>query len=164
MTSTVPAALPAEVIELLKDRSTLKVLATTDAQGNPHAVTKGSLTVLDGFLVYREALESSQTNANVLGSLWFDKRVAVLIVGNNGHAYQIKGSPHRYVINGPLFKQHYLEARDRHGLDSDIAGVWLIIPEEIRNETFSARKVEEDKKHPFLRHLDRESYHSGAQR
>ena len=96
--------LSAEVISLLKDRASLKVLATTDGQGNPHAVVKGSLTVLDdGLLAYREAIASSRANANMLRSVWFDKAVSVLVVGSNGHAYQIKGRTHRYVISGPIF-------------------------------------------------------------
>ncbi|MBI4297393.1 MAG: hypothetical protein HY676_02545 [Chloroflexi bacterium] len=158
MASIAAATLPAEVISLLKDRASLKILATTDGQGNPHAVVKGSLTVQDdGLLVYREAMESSRANANMLRSVWYDKVVSVLVVGSNGHAYQIKGKAHRYVISGPIFKQHYLEARREEGPDSEVAGVWLIEPVEVRNETFSVRKEEEDKKHPHMRHFDRAS-------
>lgn len=148
--------LPAEVIELFKDPTAVKVLATVDEQGTPHVVFKGSLTVLeDGSLAYVEALESSRTNGNMLRSIWFDRRVAVSIRGQDGLSYQIKGKPARYVITGPLFKQFFREARERMGPEGDIAGVWIITPEEVRNESFAVRKQEEEEKHPFFRHFDR---------
>lgn len=154
------AVLTAEVIELLRDPSTLKVLATTDEAGNPHAVLKDTLTILDdGFIAYGETLESSRTNSNVLRSTWFDKVVAVLLCSADGRSYQIKGKPYRYVTTGSLFKQFYLAARRRDGPDSDLAGIWLIAPLEVRNETFAVRKEEEERKHPNMRHLDRASFH-----
>ncbi|TAK35336.1 MAG: pyridoxamine 5'-phosphate oxidase family protein [Chloroflexota bacterium] len=157
-------ALPPEVVELIKDKGTLKLLATTDEHGNPHAVVKGSLTVLDdGHLAYRETLESSQTNSNLLRSIWFDKKVAVTIVGANRESYQIKGKPYRYVINGSLYKEFYLAARERGGPDSELAGVWLIAPEEVRTQSSKARKEEEERKHPHVRHYDRAVYLSREQ-
>ncbi len=158
MARTVSASLSAEVIQLLKDPASLKVLATADGQGVPHVVVKESLTVQDdGLLVYREVMESSRANANMLRSLWYDKQVSVLVVGSDGRAYQIRGKAHRYAISGPIFKQHYLEARQKEGPDSEVAGVWLIEPIEVRNETYLVRKEEEDRKHPFMRHFDRAS-------
>ena len=162
--TTAVVALPSEVSTLIKDRATFQIVATADEHGNPHAVAKGSLTVQgDGLIAYREALESSRTNANMLRSLWFDKKVSVLLVGSNGEAYEIRGRPHRYVINGPIFKRHYLEEREEQGPDSDVAGVWLIAPEEVRNQTFSVRKAEEERKHPYMRHLDRAAFHRSGQ-
>ncbi len=157
-------ALPAEVIELLKDPSAVKVVATTDERGHPHAELKESLTVLDdGVIAYGEALESSRTNSNMLRSIWFDKVVAVLVRGNSGRSYQIKGKAYRYVINGPIFKQFYLDARRKEGPDSELAGVWLITSDEVSNETFSVRKEEEERKHPGMRHFDRASFHLEGQ-
>jgi predicted pyridoxine 5'-phosphate oxidase superfamily flavin-nucleotide-binding protein len=150
--------LPEEVIRLLKDYESNKALATVDDQGNPHVVFKGSVTVLDdGSIAYAEVLESSQTNANLIYSLWFDKKVAVIVRGKDGISYQIKGKPVRYDYTSPLFKEFYLKARERKGPDSEVAGVWIIAPESVRNETPAVRKAEEEKKHPFFRHLDRES-------
>lgn len=148
--------LPTEVIDLLQDPETVKALATVDEKGHPHMVFKGSLIALeDGSIAYVEALESSQTNRNMLRGLWFDKDVAVSLRGKDGASYQIKGKPARYVITGPLYKQFFLAMRERMGPDGDIAGVWVISPEEVKNESFAVRKKEEEEKHPYFRHFDR---------
>lgn len=47
-----------EIIELLTDKETVKVLATTDVNGVPHVVIKQTLQLgEDGNLVYLELLE-----------------------------------------------------------------------------------------------------------
>jgi len=85
-----------EVIELLRDPQTLKVLATVDERGVPHVVVKGSLSVnLDGDLQVLELLETSRTNRNLVRSIWYDRRVAILLKGQDGRSFQIKGLPIR---------------------------------------------------------------------
>lgn len=151
------SVLSQEVIELIKDRESFKVLATVDDKGIPHVVFKGSLTVLDeNTLVYAEAIESSQTNSNLINSLWFDKKIAITVRGKNGISYQIKGKPVRYDFTSKLFKEFYRKAREKKGSDSELSGLWYIEPEAVKNETPSVRRVEEDRKHPFFRHLDRQ--------
>ncbi|NJD53966.1 MAG: pyridoxamine 5'-phosphate oxidase family protein [Candidatus Methanoperedens sp.] len=151
--------LPEDVIGLIRDPETVKVVATVDENGAPHAVFKGSLTVLDnGSIAYAEALESSQSNKNMVRSIWFNKGISVTLRGKNGLSYQIKGEAAKCITNGPIFKQFYTAKRQKSGPESDIAAVWIIDPKEIRNETPSVRKAEEEKKHPIFRHLDRESF------
>lgn len=70
-----------EIRELLRDKQTLKVLASVDKTGKPHVAFKGSIDVdEDGNLYYLEVLESSQTNKNLTNSIWFDKYVAINIL------------------------------------------------------------------------------------
>lgn len=150
--------LTAQIIALLEDPEAVKVVATTDEQGRPHAVRREGFTVLDdGSLAYAEGLESSQTNSNLLRALWYDRYVAVTVFGKEGAAFQIKGKPVRFDFTSPLYKRFYQAARESYGKDSDITGVWLIAPEEVRNEAFEVRKAEEERTHPYFRHLDRES-------
>lgn len=145
-----------EVKDLIKDSETVKIIATTDENGNPHAVLRESLTILDdGTLAYGEPFESSYTNSNVLRSIWFNKDVSVFVHGKNGVSHQIKGQPVRYVINGPLYKQFYEAEIERQNSNADLAGVWLIAPKEIRNENYSIRRKEEKERHPHFQHLDR---------
>ena len=149
------AQLTQEVIDLLRDTETTKVLATLDADGFPHAVVKQSLQPGDdGTILYLELLESSRTNKNLVRSIWFDQKVAVAVTGKGGQSYQIKGKPVKSLITGPLFQEHYAAIRKRRG-DADLAAVWVIEPEEIINETFVNRKAEEERKHPLFTHLDR---------
>lgn len=140
--------------ELLEDEETVKVLATTDEKGVPHAVIKQTLHLgEDGNLVYLELLESSQTNKNLVFSIWFDRKVAVALKGKSGASYQIVGSPSKGVITGAEFQKYYVDIRKKLG-DVDLATVWIIEPEEVTNQTFSVRKAEEEARHPLFRHLD----------
>jgi predicted pyridoxine 5'-phosphate oxidase superfamily flavin-nucleotide-binding protein len=144
-----------EVIELLADQETVKILATTDQDGEPHAVIKQTLHLgEDGNLVILELLESSHTSKNLLRSIWFQRRVAVTLWGKNGENYQIKGKPVRNIITGPVFQKHYTAIRERLG-DTDLAGIWIIEPEEVVEETYRVRRAAEEAAHPYFTHLDR---------
>ena len=148
-----------EIIDLLADEDTTKVLATLDADGFPHAVVKQSLQPgEDGTIHYLELLESSRTGKNLVRSLWYDYRVAITLKGRDGRSWQIKGKPVKTHITGSLFQRHYTAVRERFG-DADLAAVWVIEPEEIINETFAARREEEERKHPYFTHLDRLAKH-----
>lgn len=150
--------LPKEVIDLISSAESVKVLATTDERGNPHTAFKDTLTVLeDGNLAFGEEFEGSQTNVNMVRSIWFNKGVELTVRDKNGTTFRIKGKPYRYAHAGPLFKKFYVAEREKRGPDSELAGVWIITPEEVKNETYDARKKEEDEKHPFFRHFDRAS-------
>lgn len=144
-----------EIIGILAESDTTKVLATLDADGFPHAVVKQSLQPgEDGTILYLELLESSRTNKNLVRSIWYDRSVAIALKGKDGRSWQIKGKPVKTHITGPLFQKHYSAVRERLG-DVDLAAVWVIEPEEIINETFAVRREEEERNHPFFTHLDR---------
>lgn len=144
-----------ELIDLIEDPATRKVLATVDEDGIPHVVVKQSLHVGgDGRLHYLELLESSRTNRNLVRSLWFDRPVAIAVQGSDGRSFQIKGIPVKTHITGPLFQQHYVAVRQRLG-DVDLAAVWVIEPQEVIDETFAIRQAREEAARPFFRHLDR---------
>ncbi|MDR1136844.1 MAG: hypothetical protein LBK91_00850 [Synergistaceae bacterium] len=147
--------LPDEIVSLFGAPDTVKVLSTTDNRGVPHSVVKNSLRADDdGNLAYLEMIESSDTNSNMTGSLWFDRQVSILLIGANGASWQIKGSPERCLVAGPVFEAHYREIREKQG-DVDLAAVWVITPEEVRDESFDARFAEESAAHPMFLHLDR---------
>lgn len=148
-------ALAEEVVRLLSEKETIKVLATTDENGVPHAVVKQSLHLgEDGNLVYLELLESSQTNKNMVRSIWFKGRVAVILSGKDGLSYQIKGRPVKAVVAGPVFQKYYVDVRNRRG-DVDLAAVWIIEPEVVIDQAYPARRRHEESARPYFRHLDR---------
>lgn len=147
-----------EAADIISDPGSIKILTTVDEEGNPHAAFKDDLKVLgDGNLAFGEVFEGSQTNVNLVRSIWFDKNVELTVRDRRGTTFQITGKPYRFAHAGPLFKEFYLAERERRGADSELAGVWIIIPEHVRNETYEVRKKEEDEKHPFFRHFDRAS-------
>lgn len=151
--------LPQDVIDLLSAKDTIKVLATVDAEGVPHAVIKHSLHIgEDGRIHSLELIETSTSARNLLGGIWFERKAAILLRGEDGRSVQIKGRVLKYHITGPLFAQHYVAVRERHG-DVDLAGVWVIEPEQVIEEGFKARRAVEDALHPGFVHLDRIAAH-----
>lgn len=150
--------LPDELVGLIKDPESIKIVATVDETGAPHVVIKGSLTTLDGeTIAFNEGLDTNLSNKNLVRSIWFNKTVAINVT-KGAVSYQIKGKPYRCLITGPIFKQFLVRARERRGPEADIAAVWLITPEEVRNESPTIRRIEDEAKRPYFnRHLDRES-------
>ena len=136
---------PKELTNVSRDPETIKVLATLDEEGNPHVVFKASLTILDdGTIAYLEMIETSHTQKNVLRSYNFKNPVAINITNvKQNISYQIKGRPRKFVVYGPIWEQ-FLDQIWSVMPDVDPAGVWLIEPVEILNESFLARREEED--------------------
>jgi hypothetical protein len=144
-----------EVKGYILDRDSIKVLATTDKDGTPHAVAKGSLTVdEEGRLLYLELLESSRTNKNMIYSLWFEKKVAVNIITPQRKSVLIKGRPVKTLIAGRVFEKYYTFAQQRDS-GNDLAAVYYIDVEEVIDESYPVRRAEEAAKHPLYIHLDR---------
>lgn len=144
-----------ELKDIINDPNSKKVLATIDRDGNPHVVFKGSLHVNEaGYLEYFEFIESSQTNKNMVHSIWFHKTVAINIL-NGSKSYQIKGIPYRAIIAGREFEEAYHKVQEKYGDEKvDLSTVWLIEPAEVFEESFEKRRKEEEEAHPILRHLD----------
>ncbi|MDY6243929.1 MAG: pyridoxamine 5'-phosphate oxidase family protein [Lachnospiraceae bacterium] len=140
---------------IINDKDTIKVLATTDRDGIPHVVPKGSARLLEnGKIEVLELIESSQTNKNLTASIWFDQTVAFNFISKEKESFQIKGKVERVIISGREFERRYVELREHLG-DVDLSGIWIIEPESVVEETFKKRFAEEWTKHPEITHLDR---------
>jgi hypothetical protein len=149
------ATLNREVTDLLNDDATTKVLATVDGDGIPHVVIKQSLHAgCDGTLHLLELHESSTTGRNLVRSIWYDRPLAIALKGKDGRSVQIKGRAVKNLIAGPLFQQHYVKVREQYG-DIDLAGVWVIEPDQIIDQGFDQRPDSETASNPSLIHLDR---------
>ncbi len=144
-----------KIIKLINDEDTVKVLSTVDKDNIPHSTFKNFLNVdNNGNILYMELIESSMTNSNMVNSIWFKKKVSITVKSKDNESYQIKGIPVKAYISGHIFRKYYEIIRERIE-DGDLSTVWIIEPEEVRNETYSYRKKSEEKKHPLLIHLDR---------
>lgn len=144
-----------EVIEAVNDASAKKVLATVSEKGVPNVSFKGSLHIdEDGNIVTDELLETSQTNKNLVYSLWFEKEIAVAVWSDKGF-YEIKGIPYRVLIQGEEFEKEYKAVRKRNP-DYDLSGVWIIRPTEVHSENLQERFKEQKKKYPIIGHLDQD--------
>lgn len=141
-----------EVKEIINNPDTLKALATISQDGIPNVVFKGSVKVNeDGLIEYLEFIETSQTNKNMVHSIWFNKTVAINVYLNK-RSFQIKGKVKEAIIAGRKFEEKYIQVKQAKNID--LSTVYLIEAEEILEESFEKRRSEEYEKHPILQHLD----------
>lgn len=144
-----------KLVDIINSKTTINALATVDKAGVPHVTYKGSFHIREnGFLEFYEVIETSVTNKNLTTSIWFDKVVAVNFLGENKESFQVKAKVKKAIISGQEFKKVYQTLQQRLG-DIDISTIWVLEPIEVREETFSKRRVLEEEAHPLLRHLDR---------
>ena len=144
-----------ELKSILNDKNTLKLLASVDTEGVPHVTVKNSINVSKkGELYYLEFFENSKTNKNLIGSLWFNKIVAINIISGDKRSFLIKGRVLRTAIAGREFEEFYKSSQTQDK-DNDLSAVYYIDADEITEETFAARREEEAKKNALYIHLDR---------
>lgn len=143
-----------ELIQILEDADTLKCIATTDHEGIPHVTFKNSLHAENDTIVFYDLLQSSQTNKNLVDAIWFHKKAAVNVLSPDHISYHIICHPQRAVTAGRQFEQLYRKLRSKFG-DIDLNAIWYLIPDEIHETTYRARKKEEEEKYPILKHIDR---------
>jgi hypothetical protein len=144
-----------EILELLESKESVKALATLGSEGEPYVIFSDLIYPYeDGRIIYLELLESSNTNNNLVRSIWFNKGLSLNIKAKDGRSHQIKGKVAKSIVAGKVFKKYYKDVREKLG-DVDLSAVWVIEPEGVTNETFKDRKLYEETRHPFFKHLDR---------
>jgi hypothetical protein len=149
-----PISLEPRVQALLAHPKTVKVLATSDRAGRPHATVDASIHLGDGgHLVYLERLEGSRTQRDLVASLWFDRPVAITLQ-RGAQAFEILGRPVKTLVAGPEFRRHY-EALRASAPEGDLAALWLIEPLALSELTYEVRRLRQEVERPFLTHLDR---------
>lgn len=153
-----PFTLPQGVIGLLQDPESVKIIGTLNQDGSAHVVVSNSLAVVDRRLIaFGEELEKSQSNKNMVRSIWFDKPVTINVTKQD-QAYLIRAKTYKCLIVGNLFQEFLLRARAVAGSDADISTVWMVIPEDVRNLSAALLRHEQERLHPYFdRHLDRAS-------
>jgi hypothetical protein len=142
-----------EVLELLNEAGSVKILVTTGDDGLPHPVVKASLRSEGGDILYFEFLESSRTNRYMTRALWFDKTVRVLVLTPGEKSFSLSARPLRAIVNGKDFQRYYEEVQKRWGFD--LAAVWILRPEGAVEKTLRKRIAEETAARPYFVHLDR---------
>lgn len=142
------------LIELLKSPGVQVALSTVSSNGVPTTGPGSECYVSErGTLLLREYLESSDTNRDLLHSLWFEKQVSVAVA--LGHtALHLRGVPTHAHVAGPLFQQHYEAALERDS-NSDLATVWEIRIDHLNDVSPARRLKEQAIRRPFFSHLDR---------
>jgi|GEM_PF-1837343 hypothetical protein len=137
-----------EIEPLIQDKSSLKIIAAASAEGVVHAAPKGTLHVdEDGNLQYVELFEASKSYRNITASLWFNKKVAVLIIGEDQRAFEITGDVKSILISGRKFEKLYRKLQEEKGFD--IAAVVTIVPESVENLQPDNKFREQEQNHFF---------------
>ncbi|NTU52730.1 MAG: pyridoxamine 5'-phosphate oxidase family protein [Chlorobiaceae bacterium] len=132
--------LPEELIQLLNDRESVKVVGSIGADGKPHVVAKGSLTTFDNeTLAFAEGFAGSLSHTNLLDSAASGRAVAVNVT-KGLVSFQIKGRASQSDSSGPVFQTLLERIRSRRGPDAGIAGAWIVTSDEIRNESPGASR------------------------
>lgn len=143
-----------EFARIFNDKAATTVLATTDEDGTPHVVLKGSLHVdEDGKLVLLELSEYSQTNRNLVRAIWFERKVAISVRTADERCFHLTGRPVRAIVAGPVFERHYRQLRERRG-DVDLSTVWIIEPDSLDEKGNPDALKSEEGRIPLI-HLDR---------
>ena len=144
------------ILEAIKDPSSIKVIATISKDGIPHVTPKGSITVDEnGRIRFLELLEKSQTQKNLVYSIWFDKYVAINIITADHKSYQIKGKIYRTVNAGREFQDAYVAVQEKKGKDIDLSAIWYVDVTDVSEQTFEVRREILETEYPYEIHVDR---------
>jgi hypothetical protein len=145
-----------EAVNLIRSERSIKILATGDEAGSPHAVRREDFLVLDdGTIVFAEWRESSYTNRNLVHAIWNDKKVSLLVFDENGISVAIDAKPVRFDFFSDLYQKQFEKAREKHGDNIDVTGLWYLKPISARDEDAELLKKEEEELHPYFRYLDK---------
>lgn len=143
-----------DIRNIVNDPKSLKVVGTVGADGIPHMAVKQTLHINEeGTIEYVELFEASLSYKNITGSIWFDKKVSVLVYGENKENYEIIGKLDRILVAGREYEAVYKRILEEKGYD--IAAVVTIIPERIKNQSPKDRFEEQENTRLFYKHLDR---------
>ena len=143
-----------EIKEIINNPDSLKVIAANDREGVPHIVYKGSLHVEGNQLVFYDLLQSSTINKNLINAIWFDGKLAINILSKDRRSFHIIGRPEKSITAGRYFEQVYVDLQEKKGRETDLNAIWFIVPEEIKEVTYTVRQKEQQEQYPILGHLD----------
>ncbi len=103
--------IPKEVMDLLKpgeeQMQVVKVLATSDEKGVPHAIILGSLMAIDEETLAFALVWAGTTRKN----LETTKEACVIVYKPPMTAYRIHGCFEEYISSGPLFDRYVEELK-----------------------------------------------------
>ncbi len=150
------AKLDEKLIALIGSKNTSLTLSTVDAKGEVSSTVLPEAGVdEEGRLVLYEQLETSQATRDLTYALWFGKKVALTLLSEIGESFVIKGIPYRDIIVGPAFEEKYRELTAADP-ESELAGIWIVDPTDIYEDTLTVRRRLEREQFPELGHLDKD--------
>ena len=147
------AILNEELIGLIGNKNSIKIVSSLDKEGVINSAPKGSLEIsADNELTYVEVLESSKSYSNIVYSIWFDKAVSVLVVGENREAYLIHGHVKKILACGREYEEYYRRYQEARGFD--IAAAVKLSVDDVQDLNLAKGIERQKKEHPFFSHYD----------
>jgi predicted pyridoxine 5'-phosphate oxidase superfamily flavin-nucleotide-binding protein len=106
-----------EVMEIINDPQTVKVLATVDIASNPNAVIKGSTIAIDDETIAFADIFGDKTNANLSSN----RKIALVVFNMPLGGYQIKGTFQGFQKSGDLLDK-FTKMLEPHNLGPKAVG------------------------------------------
>lgn len=125
--------IPDNVLDAINNEKNPKILATVDAEGNPHAIQAGSIRAPSDEMLIASAIMMKRTGKN-LDAMRRDNKIASFLVLDGMNAYEIRCNVIDFVTSGPLFDT-VSERIKQMGMT--LQGVWTFAPIEVYNESAS---------------------------
>lgn len=131
--------IPDEAASVFHSMQSVKILATVDEKGMPHAVPIGSMTLSrEKDKLYFAEVAIKITKANLELAKKEGKMVSVLAV-KALEAYQAKCSVEGFYTSGELYAEQKKALKQL--MNIDISGIWVLEPDEVYKQ--SVRPKEE---------------------
>ena len=122
--------LPKNVMDLINDPQSVKILSTSSGENLLHSVPLGSLSAPSADLIVFGKILTNETHANLEKALKVNGSVSVLAVKGK-EAYQVRCHPKSFATDGSVFQA----MKGKLSAGTPLHGVWLLEPVEIINQT-----------------------------
>ena len=123
--------LPEEVLALLNEKSSAKVLGTKSAKGDVHLINVGGAGALDPETIFIGEIFMKVSGKNLQDARKDGSKVSILVT-KSPQSYEVRASVKDHVTSGPIFeKMKGIFA----SMKFDLKGLWLLKPEEVWNQS-----------------------------
>lgn len=124
-------ALPEEVMKVLNDDKSVRILATKSKEGHVHAIQVGSLKAAGPDTIIVGAILMKRTGKN-LENMKAKGELASILAGSQTTSYEIRVKPKEFITSGPIF-EGMNAALQKMGLKAN--GVWALEVAEVWNQS-----------------------------
>jgi hypothetical protein len=124
-------ALPKDVLELINDKSSSKILGTRSRNGDVHLINVGGAGTLDPETIFIGEIFMKASGENLRLAQSEGTRASVL-VSKGPQSYEIRCKVKDHVTSGPVFDQMKGAFAQ---MKFDLKGLWLLTPDCVWNES-----------------------------
>jgi hypothetical protein len=123
--------IPEEVLKVLNDPTSFRVLATKSKDGNVHVIQAGSIKAPAPDTIIIGAILMKRTGEN-LKNMMAKGEMASILAGSKMNSYEIRVKAKAFITEGPMFDGMNAELQ-KMGLKAN--GVWALEAVEVFNQS-----------------------------